>query len=69
MQLFLSNAPSVLKIRQLVIEELGLLLPTVALFRDQNDGTSSPIEGISEIKVPRSNSGGSLEIDLLAPRF
>ena len=42
------------KLRHLGIEDLGLPLPKIVVVGDQSTGKSSLIEGMSEIKVPRS---------------
>lgn len=41
-------------LRQLGVEDLNLPLPKIVVVGDQSTGKSSLIEGISEIKVPRS---------------
>ena len=46
---------AVLELRQLGVEDLNLPLPKIVVVGDQSTGKSSLIEGISEIKVPRSS--------------
>ena len=54
-------------LRHLGVEDLDLPLPKIVVVGDQSTGKSSLIEGMSEIKVPRSAGTGTrcpLEINL-----
>lgn len=45
---------AVQKLRQIGVEDLVLPLPKIVVVQDQSTGKSSLLEGISQIKVPRS---------------
>ena len=48
---------AVQELRHLGVEDLDLPLPKIVVVGDQSTGKSSLIEGMSEIKVPRSSAG------------